>query len=156
MTTVRKSGVILMLAFCGLTATQQTAVAQASSSPRQYYSEWRKHPTQQYHYRSYYYKPSASYSGYKHHYVVYSPKKPQYCYFYNPYQKKYWGRCHSGYSPNYSGRPLYSHLKPEHRSATLTSIPEAHFPAFAGLPPIPDSVDGARLELPPDDLPGAF
>lgn len=119
------------------------------ATPRQYYSEWKKHPTQDYHYRKYYYKPSAKYSGYKHHYVIYSPKKPDNYYYYNNYKKKYWGRCPV---KNY-GKPMYSHLQPDHQKATLAEIPEAHFPEFSGLPPIPESSDGQLLDLPPDDLP---
>ncbi len=126
------------------------ATAQDScATPRQYYSEWKKHPRQAYHYRNYYYKPRADYSGYKHHYVVYTPKKPKHLYYYNPYEKKYWGRC----SINHGGKPRYSHLKPEHRGANLVEIPEANFPEFGSLPPIPESNDGQFLDLPPDDLP---
>src|SRR5438132_1052103 len=60
---------------------------------RQYYSTWQKHPQRAFYYRSYYYKPTADYVGYKHHYVVYYPSRPTHLYFYNPYKKVYWGRC---------------------------------------------------------------
>jgi len=126
-----------------------TAQDQHCYTPRQYYSEWKQSPKQDYHYRSYYYKPTENYSGYKHHYVVYSPKKPDSYYYYNPYKKQYWGRCPS----HNDGQPLYSHLPPDQQKPILDDIPEAAFPEFGALPPIPDSTDGQVIDLPPDDLP---
>lgn len=117
--------------------------------PRQYYGHWSKHPTHNYHYRQLYYKPTPTFRGYKHHYVVHTPKDPKHLYFYNPYKKQYWGRC----PIEYGDKPVYSILKPEHRKATLKEIPVEAFPAPGDLPPLPDATDGAILELPPDDLP---
>jgi len=118
---------------------------------RQYYSGWRKYPERPYYYRVYYYKPSVSYAGYKHHYVIYDPQRPRFVYYYNPYKKVYWGRCPT----NCEGRPEYSMLKEEDRKATLEEIPEKAFPKPAALPPIPESdpKEGISLDLPPDDLP---
>ena len=140
----------LLSAIC-LFSFLTTAQAQSHScgTPRQYYSEWKQHPTENYHYRSYYYKPQEKYSGYKHHYVVYTPQKPDHYYYYNPYKKQYWGRC----PVNHGGQPLYSHLPVEFMKPTLAEIPEDAFPAFGALPPIPESTDGPLLDLPPDDLP---
>lgn len=138
-------GAVCTLSLLGTAAAQDSHCA----TPRQYYSEWEKHPQQDYHYRKYYYKPKDDYAGYKHHYVVHTPKKPDYNYYYNPYKKKYWGRCPA----NHGGKPMYSHLAPQHRHASLEAIPEAHFPEFGALPPIPESNDGHFLDLPPDDLP---
>lgn len=148
-----KISTFLLLAAIGSFALVSEATAQSCSKPRQYYSEWKKHPSQDYHYRTYYYKPKDDYPGYKHHYVVYSPKKPKHLYYYNPYQKKYWGRCHAGYTHTQPGHGLYSHLQPQHRQGSIDAIPEAAFPEFGDLPPIPESSDGALLDLPPDDLP---
>lgn len=138
-------GSLLLL---GLLVAPLVAVAQYHSA-RQYYGSWRKHPSRSYHYRSYYYKPTPTYTGYKHHYVVYHPSRPKHVYYYNPYKKTYWGRCPT----QRSGEPVYSMLKPEHRKPTLEEIPEAAFPEPGKTPPIPDSDDGALLDLPPDDLP---
>jgi hypothetical protein len=69
-------------------------------------------------------------------------------YYYNPYKKTYWGR----FPTQRSGEPVYSLLKPEHRIPTLEEILEAAFPERGKTPPIPDSDDGALLDLPPDDL----
>lgn len=116
-------------------------------SPQQYYSTWQKAPSSNYAYRTYYYKPTPQYVGYKHHYVV---LKDDHCYFYNPYEKKYWGRC----PLHHNGKPAYSLLKPEHRRSSLAEIPESAFPPPGPLPPVPEGPDGGIvLDLPPDDLP---
>ena len=118
---------------------------------RQYYSGWRRYPQRDYYYRTYYYKPSTTYAGYRHHYVIYTPQRPRYFYYYNPYRKVYWGR-----SPvACEGKPLYSMLAEADRRATLEEIPEKAFPKPAALPPLPESdpKEGVQLDLPPDDLP---
>ena len=115
---------------------------------RQYYGDWKKHSTG-YAYRTYYYKPSKDYGAYKHHYVIHHPKKPDYHYYYNPYTKKYWGRCPS----TYGDKPVYSMLAEKDRKADLEQIPESAFPKPSAPPGIPESNDGATLDLPPDDLP---
>ena len=117
--------------------------------PRQYYSSWQKHSTHSYAYRNYYYKPTPKYSGYKHHYVVYYPSRPQYYYYYNPYSKQYWGRCPT----ETNGEPLYSMLDPKDRKSSLKDIPESAFPKPTNVPPIPEAKDNEPLDLPPDDLP---
>lgn len=118
-------------------------------SPRQYYGGWNKHPQHTYYYRSYYYKPYHNYGGYKHHYVVHYPSRPKYNYYYNPYRKAYWGRCPS----SYGDEPTYSLLQEEHRRPQLNDIDESHFPPQGELPAIPESKDGFKIDLPPDDLP---
>lgn len=122
-------------------------------SPRQYYGSWSYHPTKHYHYRPYYYKPTPTYTGYKHHYVIYQPAQPRYYYYYNPYRKTYWGRC----PVDHGGKEAYSHLAPEHQKGDLKDIPETAFPAPGALPPIPesDATANVKLDLPPDDLPAA-
>lgn len=129
----------------------QPAGAADGHGPRQYYSQWQKHPQGKYDYRSYYYKPTPTYSGYKHHYVVRTPKDPKHVYYYNPYKQKYWGRCPA----DHGGKPLYSRLEEKDQKGNLADIPEKAFPAPAALPPVPESTDGALLDLPPDDLPEA-
>lgn len=130
---------------------QGTASAQSTyssfGSPRQYYSSWTKHPTKDYHYRRLYYKPSSTYVGYKHQYVIYYPSRPKHCYFYNPYKKSYWGRC----AIHHGGK--YSMLPPQHRKPTVPEIPESAFPPPSDPPLLPEAEDGLRLDLPPDDLP---
>lgn len=118
-------------------------------SPRQYYGNWQKHPTAGYHYRSYYYKPTPTYRGYKHHYVIHSQASRQHYYYFNPYTKKYWGRCPS----HHDGDGGYSRLAPEYQKPSLKEIPDSAFPEPGELPGIPESSDGATLDLPPDDLP---
>ena len=116
-------------------------------SARQYYGGW--HSYHNYYYRSYYYKPYSDYYGYKHHYAIYTPKYPKYVYFYNPYKKQYWGRC----PVDHGGKPVYSMLAEKDRKGDLEEIPESAFPAPGPVPPMPESTDGATMELPPDDLP---
>jgi len=119
-------------------------------SQRQYYSGWHKHPSYTYHYRHYYYKPTPTYSGYKHHYVIYHPHKPDHLYFYNPYKKQYWGRC----PVRHQGREAYEVLDERDRKGNLEEIEETAFgKGRKGNPPIPESSDGAILDQPPDDLP---
>ena len=123
--------------------------ASETYSPRQYYGAWIKHPKNNYYYRNYYFKPTADYAGYKYHYAMYFPARPNHYYYYNPQIKKYWGRC----PINNDGKPLYSLLPEKDRKEKLNEIPDSAFPAPGALPPIPDSEDGAILDLPPNDLP---
>jgi hypothetical protein len=118
---------------------------------RQYYSSWRKYPQRDYYYRVYYYKPTVSYAGYRHHFVIYTPARPQYYYYYNPYRRVYWGRC----PVQNEGKQLYSLLAEADRKATLEEIPEKAFPKPGKLPALPESdpKEKAQLDLPPDDLP---
>ena len=134
------------LASCAV-ATMPAAVEAAA--PRQYYSNWRAHPRKAYHYRVYYYKPKPDYSGYRHHYVIHHPRYPRYHYFYNPYKKRYWGRC----PVQTGGRSLYSRLPDNLQRQSLADIPDTAFPAPGPAPAIPESTDGIPLDLPPDDLP---
>ncbi|HZU34843.1 MAG TPA: hypothetical protein VFA18_02980 [Gemmataceae bacterium] len=116
---------------------------------RQYHASWAKHPQRGYYYRTYYYKPTVDYVGYRHHYVVYYPRRPQHLYFYNPYKKVYWGRCPT----QTQGKAQYSLLAEKDRKATIEEIPESAFPKPGELPPVPESNDGTKMDLPPDDLP---
>jgi hypothetical protein len=127
----------------------QTAAVANHYSPRQYYGNWRKHTKQGYHYRSYYYKPSVNYVGYRHHYAIHFPSRPKHIYYYNPYKKQYWGRC----PVQTQGKPAYSLLAEKDRSGTISDIPESAFPPPGPMPKIPDAEDDATLDLPPDDLP---
>ncbi len=146
----------VMLA-AGLAVTAATpSKSDAGYGGRQYYSSWHNHGNYGYHYRTYYYKPYDNYHTYKHHYVVYQPKYPKHYYFYNPYKKQYWGRCPTTYcDPSYTYNPnqAYSLLKDVDRGPTIGGIPENKFPPPAAMPPIPESTDGQKVELPPDDLP---
>lgn len=140
---LRQLALVIALVAPALLAQAQTA----SASPRQYYSSWNRHPTGGYHYRTLYYKPTVSYVGYKHHYCLYYTSRPKYVYFYNPYQKQYWGRC----EVNHGGK--YQLLAEADRRPTLQDIPESAFPVAADPPPLPETSDGVALDLPPDDLP---
>src|SRR5262245_51344719 len=99
--------------------------AQAQYGARQYYGNWQSHSSG-YAYRAYYYKPTPDYSAYKHHYVIYDYKKdPQHEYYYNPYSKKYWGRC----PVSYGDKPVYSMLAEKDRQGDLDKIAPTAFPA---------------------------
>jgi hypothetical protein len=118
---------------------------------RQYYSGWHSHAQSHYYYRTYYFKPAADYHGYKHHYVIYSSRHPNYLYFYNPYKKLFWGRCPA----HAAGQAAYSPLAEQDRKGNFDQIPESAFPPAGPMPPIPESKpdDGTRMDMPPDDLP---
>jgi hypothetical protein len=135
---------VLFLAGLAVAATAD------SYSPRQYYGGYQKHPKYAYSYRTYYYKPTPDYVGYKHQYAVYNPSQPQYVYFYNPYKKQYWGRCPSAGG----GRAAYQILDEKDRKANLEEIDESAFSKPGKMPPVPESEDGATMDAPPDDLPG--
>ena len=83
-----------------------------------------------------------------HHYVISFPHKPGLL-FLQPVTKQYWGRC----PVKTDGKPLYSLLAEKDRKGKIDDIPEAAFPKPGALPPIPESDDGATIDLPPDDLP---
>ncbi len=127
-------------------------------APRQYYGGWKKHAKPGYSYRHYYYKPTPTYYGYKHHHVVHNKATPRYNYYYNTYSKKYWGRCPAGEYK--TGQPYYEILKDEHRKPELKEIEEKHFSAHKdtktnrdAMPPIPESKDGVPMDRGPDDKP---
>lgn len=133
-----------------------TTAAADDSSPRQYYGPWEYNQSGKYHYRPYYYKSSASYVGYKHHYVVYQPEQDdKNYYFYNPYKKVYWGRCPSTHNGRFDGysQKQYSLLPEAARKGSLRQIPESAFPPLQLAPPIPESRERVPLDLPPDDGP---
>jgi hypothetical protein len=138
----------LLVVLLVLGALSVTAVAD-THSPRQYYGSWRRHNNYNYYYRPYYFKPSSNFSGYKYHYAIYYPSRPNYYYFYNPHNKTFWGRC----PVNTNGKPQYSLLDEKDRKEKISDIPESAFPPPGALPPIPESKDGVTLELPPNDLP---
>ena len=140
------------LLLAGLAGPTSQADEGRAHSPRQYYGSWHKPPRGNYFYRGYYFKPHAGYSGYRHHYVVLFADRPRHCYFYNPYTKQYWGRC----STFHEGKAEYSHLPPAAQRGKIAEIPETAFPPPGELPAIPDSKDGANLDLFPDDLPEDF
>jgi hypothetical protein len=142
--TMRRTALLLI----GISMVLGTSVALAGNPTRQFYGGWQKHK-QGFAYRSYYYKPSPNYAGFKHHHVIQHPKHPKHLYFYNPYKKQFWGRCPS----DAAGKPQYSLLAEKDRGSDLTKIPESAFPPYGDLPPIPESTDGEKLDLPPDDLP---
>jgi hypothetical protein len=123
--------------------------AQHKFGHRQFYGGWNRHPTHGYHYRPYYYKPTPTFNGFKHHYVIHHPSHPNHLYFFNPYTKKYWGRCPA----QRDGVGRYSLLPEAARKGSLKEIKESDFPEPGDVPPIPESSDGEPLDLPPDDLP---
>lgn len=125
--------------------------AQHKFGNRQFYGGWHRHPTHGYQYRHYYFKPTPTFNGYRHHYVIHYPSHPNHLYFYNPYKKLFWGRCPAARK---DGIGKYSLLAESARKGSLKEIKESDFPEPGDVPPIPESTDGEPLDLPPDDLPG--
>src|SRR5262245_31420378 len=137
-----------LLGLAGVFLLSAAAGSQADYGPRQYYSGWSP-TTYGYYYRTYYYKPYPTYTSYNYQYVIYYPSRPSYYYYYNPHRRVYWGR-----SPvQNDGKAVYSLLAEEHRKGTLNEIREEHFPKPGPMPPVPESKDGARIDVPPADLP---
>ena len=131
------------------TVSAGLAMVAGAQGTRQYYGGWNFHSQNRYYYRSYYYKPAPSFTAFRHHYALYFPARPQHVYFYNPYRQVYWGRCPA----KYEGEPGYSMLAEAARKPRLDQIPESAFPKPSPPPPIPDSTDNVRMDLPPDGLP---
>jgi hypothetical protein len=131
----------------GLLTSTPTHAADHFGS-RQSFGDWHSHP-RGFSYRPYYYKPNPQFVGFKHHYVIHHKAQPKHNYFYNPYKKQFWGRCPVATE----GQPSYSLLAEKDRSGDINKIPESAFPKPGPMPPIPESTDGATLDLPPDDLP---
>src|SRR5262249_26454722 len=141
----------LSILLCAALVAACGAVALANPhAPRQYYGGWEKKTKHKQSYRPYHYKPSPHLARYRHHYLVYSRKRPGHYYFYNPYKKQYWGRCPVGSN----GKALYSKLADKDMKENLEEIPESAFPEPGKPPTLPEATDDATLELPPDDLPG--
>ena len=145
----------MVLRHCVLTALLSTSLLTSSATraadqfgSRQSFGDWHNH-SRGFSYRPYYYKPNPQFVGFKHHYVIHYQSHPQHNYFYNPYNKQFWGRCPVAAE----GKPSYSLLAAEDRSGDINTIPESAFPKPGPMPPIPESTDGATLDLPPDDLP---
>jgi hypothetical protein len=146
-----------VLRYFALTVVLSTSLAGSSPilaadhvSSRQSFGDWHSH-SQGFSYRPYYYKPNPDFVGFKHHYVIHFQAHPEHNYFYNPYTKQYWGRC----PVETNGRASYSLLAAKDRSGDINKIRESAFPKPGAMPPIPESTDGATLDLPPDDLPTA-
>jgi hypothetical protein len=118
--------------------------------PRQFYSAWRRAPRRGFFYRIHSFRPRATVAVYSHHYVIYHPNRPRYFYYYNPVQRRYWGRCEIGQA----GEGRYSLLAECDRRENLADIPESAFPPPGPMPFIPGA-DELRLEFPPADLPSA-
>lgn len=127
----------------------------AAHHGRGYYGGWVKHPSANYHFRHYYYKPSDDYRGWRHHTVAYRPGDRHY-YFYNPYKKSWWGRC-SIYA-NQQGHYYYlpPNLQHNNLNTLLTSnvfndVKGGNWPPLAGGDP--GGPGDIRMEPPPDDNP---
>jgi hypothetical protein len=59
----------------------------------------------------------------------------------------------AGRATLFFGEGLYSMLVEADRKADIKDIPESAFPPQAAMPALPESTDGKKLDLPPDDLP---
>jgi hypothetical protein len=139
--------VIMFALTAGLITTTASRAADQFHS-RQSFGDWHQHQ-RGFSHRAYYYKPHQNFVGFKHHHVIHFNSRPQHHYFYNPYKKQFWGRCPVATD----GKPSYSLLAAKDRSGDINKIPESAFPKPGAMPPIPESTDGATLDLPPDDLP---
>ena len=157
----RRIGLTLLMVAAAFVCT--TASEAQAGGYRQYYSSWSYHPTYNYHYTRYHYKPTPTYPTYSYHYCIHYSNQPRYVYYYNPHSQQYWGR----FDMEGKEGKQYSLLKPEDRKEKLEDIPEGAFPEPGAMPEIPEGVDGTKSngdkiepikELPsdeatPDDAP---
>ncbi|MCA8987009.1 MAG: hypothetical protein KDA78_05180 [Planctomycetaceae bacterium] len=121
----------------------------AFSGYRQYYGGWSYQPQRSYYVRSYYYKPTPTYTGYRYHYCVHYPSQPRYVYYYNPYSRQYWGR----FDLEGKDGAHYSLLEEKDRKEKLEEIPEEAFPAASKMPQVPEAEDDVQIDVMPKDLP---
>lgn len=118
------------------------AVPSDAGLRRQFYTPWRNIRGGDYQYSVYYYKVSPDSSGYRHHYAIFYPQRPDYIYYWDPFEQEYWGR-----AVRYAkGTGAFSALPVEERASRLTDIEE--FPEPGPLPKIPEAEDDARMILP--------
>lgn len=76
--------------------------------------------------------------------VIHFQHRPNHNYSYNPYKKQFWGRC-----PVETNREAsYSLHAEKGRSGDTNKVAESAFPKPGKMPPIPESTDGATLDLP--------
>jgi hypothetical protein len=132
----------------------------ARAEGQQYYSAWQKHPTANYWYTSYNYKPSADDEDYQHHYVIWTPASPKYCYCYNPSTKTYYGRwdlaacgkqgCHLGKNPH-----GYYAIAKVSQKGTIADIPETAFTPRSAAPQIPVDSGNPAPPAPAANAPAA-
>lgn len=114
----------------------------ADAAPRQYYSKyWTK--SGGYYYKHYRYQPAEG-GNHRYHYMIYYSSRPRYYYYYNPYTKKYWGR----YDLVACG---YSKLAPADQAEKIGDIDEKAFPKPGPMPDMPESNDGTKMQMPPEE-----
>ncbi len=120
------------------------AASQAGQFGRQLYSKWQYAPQQQYYYCTYYYEPVANSGVYRSHYCIYYPQQhPKECFYYDRYNKKYWG-CY-----NYTANPNACFCS--YGNGGCSTLKPAGGPPRPGpVPAIPEATDGVAISLPPD------
>ena len=140
MTAARKIAIACLIAAGTLLARP----AGAAEPLRQYYTAWTFHAERGYWYRTLHFKPEPGYLGYRHHYCIHYVSQPQYVYFYDPYDKVYWGRF------DVRGMPgeQFSVLDPEDRRERLSDVPADAFPPEGEIPTLPGATDDMRIMTP--------
>ena len=111
---------------------------------RQYYSEWKKHTTKNYFYRSYFYKKNSDDKAYEYHYGIFYPSRGKRVYMYNPHSKRFWG---------YWEGEKYSLLTAEKQKASIDEIAAEDFSPLGPAPNIPGIEEKTRMLAPPNDFP---
>jgi hypothetical protein len=159
----------LTLAVLVLASVEYAHAQKGKGRVRQYYSKsWTKHPTYNYHYKTYHYKPTPRYTGYKEQHVVYKPAKTKnWVYWYNPEKKVYWARCptvnHKKYGADVrKGKDYWSYLPQEKKKPKLEDIDDkdygqvtdkAPYIGEEGLTQEPPAEGKTQVACPPSDLP---
>jgi hypothetical protein len=132
----------------------------AQAAPIQKYGEW-KTGKENYTYRTYTFAASEQEKPTVH-VVIYYKDDPKHYYYWNPKEKKFWGR---GLVDSVDGcHQLYQMLAPEDRKGDLADIPKKAFPPptetpkLSSITPGLDPVDAKddKLALPADKPPPAF
>jgi hypothetical protein len=156
-----------MRSLCRLSLLAVVAVLLASlggvqarpAEKRQYYdAKWSYNKPAKYYYKTYHYKPTPDYAGYKKQQVIYKPaKNKNFVYWYNPEKKVYWARCPTVKHPKYGkevkeGKDYWSIAK--NKKENLDYVQKDDYgPVTTKAPPIPESIDNTHISCPPADLP---
>jgi hypothetical protein len=140
----------LWISFAGLAGAARADADEGAD--RQYYTAWKENSKAGYYYRQYCYKPTCECEEYEYNYVIYYPSRPDYCFYYDPQAKSYYGRCST--DPNCPPDERWSGIAPKARGPKLDNIPETSFQSAAAMPTIPQSDDGVTVAALPNDLPG--
>jgi hypothetical protein len=150
-------GMIGMCGGCGIGGCFGSIAFQPSQS----YSSWNASPGRSYYYRTLtVHTPPPSESALEF-ILVYHPERPRYFYYYDPVERKFFGRYSVGIKPE----QCFSLLSPNLRKASLKDVADLGYGVAGPMPTIPQIIrprpgttidamlQNTKLMRPPESLP---